>query len=170
MGIRLEYILSLFVGLVLISFFWVDIEPKTDRVKTHTKELTFMDTRFIEVDTDRILGLAHSKTGEYEKKTLTLNEITYHTDKVNLLRAEKGVYQGDMIFLEGNVTLNQKEGFDYIAQKASYNKESQILKIDSSFKAFLRDNVINGESLVYDMQKKEALGYDVDAIVYTLKK
>lgn len=170
MGIKLEYIIFIFIGLVLISFFLIEIEPKAHIEKSHTKELTFIDTRFIEVDTDKILGLAHSRYGEYEKKALALEGITYHTDSVNLLQAKKGIYRGDDIYLEGNVTLNQKVGFDYTAQKAVYNKKSEILRINSPFKAFLRDNVIRGESLVYDLKKKEAVGYNVNAVVYTPKK
>ena len=170
MGIKLEYIIFIFIGLVLISFLLIEIEPKPLQEKSQTKEMAFTDTRFIEVDTDKIIGLAHSRYGEYEKKALTLEGITYHTDNVNLLQAQKGIYQGDDIYLEGNVTLNQKEGFDYTAQKAVYNKKSEVLNIDSPFKAFLRDNVITGESLVYDMKKKEAVGYNVKAVVYTLKK
>lgn len=170
MGIRLEYIILIFIGLVLISFILIEIDPTPQKEKSHSKELAFTDTRFIEVDTDKILGLAHSRYGGYEKDTLTLEGIIYHTDRVNLLKANKGTYQGDEIYLEGNVTLNQREGFDYSAQKAVYNKKSEILKIDSPFKAYLRDNVITGQSLIYDMQKKEAVGYNVKAVVYTLKK
>ena len=170
MGIRLEHIIFIFIGMVFISFLLIKIEPKPHIEKPHSKELTFTDTRFIEVDTHKIIGLAHSLSGEYEKNTLTLSGITYHTDSVNLLRAEKGIYTGDEIYLEGNVTLHQKEGFDYTAQKAIYNKYTQILIIDSPFRAHLRDNVIEGESVVYDMKKKEALGHNVNAAVYTLKK
>ena len=57
--------------------------------------------------------------------------MVYHTDSINLLRSDKGIYKDDIIYLEGNVTLNQKEGFDYKAQKAHYNQQSGIFRITS---------------------------------------
>lgn len=170
MGIRLEHIIAIVTGLIVMGFFLIDIEPESREKSTNTKELVFANTRLIEVDTQRMLGLAHSRYGEVEKKTLRLYEIVYHTDRVNLLRAQKGTYQGDYLQLEGNVTLNQKEGFDYKAEKATYNKESQILTIDSPFEAHLNENVITGKNLVYEMKEKSATAQKVKAVLYTAEK
>jgi hypothetical protein len=89
MGIRLEYIITIIIGFILVSFFLINIEQKSLKKSEFTKELTFRDTRLIEVDTQKILGLAHSSYGEVEKKVLTLSDIVYHSDTVNLLRAKK---------------------------------------------------------------------------------
>lgn len=105
-----------------------------------------------------------------KRKTLRLREIVYHTDAVNLLRAQLGTYKGDYLYLEGNVTLNQKEGFDYKAQKATYNKKSQILTIDSPFEVHLNENIISGTNLIYDTKEKTVIGKKVKAVLYTLEK
>jgi hypothetical protein len=170
MGIRLEYIITIIIGFILVSFFLINIEQKSLKKSEFTKELTFRDTRLIEVDTQKILGLAHSRYGEVEKKVLTLSDIVYHSDTVNLLRAKKGIYVGDYLQLEGNVTLNQKEGFYYKAQKATYNKKSELLTIDSPFEAYLNENVISGKNLIYDMKKKKITAQKIKAVVYTLEK
>ncbi|MFT7879976.1 MAG: hypothetical protein ABXS91_06210 [Sulfurimonas sp.] len=170
MGIRLESIIAIIIGLILVSFFLIKIDQPSLQKSDESKELTFRDTRLIEVDTKKILGLAHSRYGEVEERTLRLNGIVYHTERVNLLRAQKGRYQGDYLYLEGNVTLNQKEGFDYRAQKATYNKKHEILTIDSLFEAYLNENIISGENLVYDMKKKKITGQNIKAVLYTLEK
>ncbi|MFA7027450.1 MAG: hypothetical protein WC163_05655 [Sulfurovum sp.] len=170
MGVRLEYIITALIALVVTSFFLIKVEPVSREKSGNTRELAFGDTRLIEVDTQRILGLAHSRYGEYAEKELKLYEIVYHTDRINFLRAEQAVYRGDYLKLEGNVTLNQKEGFDYMAQRASYNKKSQVLTIDSSFEAHLNKNIITGTDLVYDMKEKSATAQRVKAVLYTLEK
>lgn len=70
MGIRLEHIISIVIGLIVVSFFLIEIEPESPVKSENTKELAFTDTRLIEVDTHKILGLAHSRYGEYEKKNI----------------------------------------------------------------------------------------------------
>lgn len=170
MGIRLESIIATIIGLILVSFFLIKVEQPSLQKSDESKELTFTDTRLIEVDTKNILSLAHSRYGEAEEKALTLSDIVYHTDRMNLLRAQKGRYQGDYLYLEGNVTLNQKEGFDYRAQKATYNKKRQILTIDSLFEAQLDENTISGENLVYDVKKKKSTAYKIKAVLYTFEK
>ena len=170
MGIRLESIIAVIIGLILVSFFLIKIDQHALQTSSESKELSFRDTRLIEVDTEKILGLAHSRYGEVEKKILTLNDIVYHTERVNLLRAQKGVYRGDYLYLEGNVTLNQKEGFEYRAERAIYDKERQILTIDSLFEGELNENTISGENLVYDMKKKRVTGQKINAVLYTLEK
>lgn len=170
MGIRLEHIITIVIGLILVSFFLIKVDQKSLEKSESSKELSFSDTRLIEVDTQNMLGLAHSRYGEVENKRLTLSDIVYHTDKVNLLRAQKGIYEGDYLILEGNVTLNQKEGFDYTAEKAVYNKKSQILTIDSSFEAHLNENKISGTYLVYNVKEKTVTGQNIKAEVYTLEK
>ena len=170
MGIRLEHIISIIVVLILVSFFFINIEQKSQQKSETTKEMTFTDTRLIEVDTQKLLGLAHSRYGVYENKALTLNDIVYHTDKINLLRAQKGIYSGEYLHLEGNVTLDQKEGFDYTAQSATYNQKSQVLTIESPFEAHLNENTISGTNLIYNMKDKTITGQKIKAVVYTLEK
>jgi hypothetical protein len=34
----------------------------------------------------------------------------------------------------------------------------------------MNENIIHGNSLIYDIKKREAVGTDVDAIVYTKEK
>jgi lipopolysaccharide assembly outer membrane protein LptD (OstA) len=170
MGVRLEYIITALIALVVTSFFLIKVEPVSREKSGNTRELAFGDTRLIEVDTQSMLGLAHSRYGEYAEKELKLYEIVYHTDMINFLRAEQAVYHGDCLELEGNVTLNQKEGFDYRAQRASYDKKNRILTIDSPFEAHLDENIITGTDLVYNLQEKSATGKRVKAVLYTLEK
>ena len=170
MGLKLETILTLGIVAILSASFMVKLSSNSSGSKTFTKELEFTNTTFIEVDTYTMQGRAFSTYGVRDKGVLTLYHIKYHTDNIELLRAKKGTYKGDKIYLDGNISLNQKEGFDYTAEHAVYDKKTEILDITSPFVALMDKNIIHGNSLRYDTRKKEAFGQMIDAVVYTDKK
>jgi len=170
MGIRLETLLFLGISAIIFASFMVELRSSIVREKTFAKELEFTDTTFIEVDTNRMKGRAFSSYGMREEGILTLYHIRYHTTNLEMLRAQKGTYRGDNIYLDGNITVHQKEGFDYATEHAVYNKKREILNITSPFVAVMNQNVIHGESLRYDMRKKEAVGERINAVIYTDKR
>ena len=135
-----------------------------------TKELEFTDTTLTEVNTATMQGRSFGSYGIRDAGVLTLYDINYHTNDIQSLRAKKGTYKGDKLYLDGNITVNQKEGFDYSAQHAVYNKKTKILDITSAFTGIMDRNTIHGYTLRYDTQKKEAFGKRIDAVVYTSEK
>ena len=170
MGLKLEILIAVAITAILSVTFMVKFPHKPSNGKIFTKELEFTDTTFTEVNTDTMQGIAFSTHGVREQGELTLYDLIYHTNKIKLFRAKKGTYIGDKIYLDGNITVNKKEGFDYFAQHAVYDKKTEILDITSAFTAIMDKNRINGHTLRYDMQKKEAFGKRIHAVVYTTEK
>jgi hypothetical protein len=142
---------------------------KADR-KIFTKELEFTHTTFTEVDTNKTLGVAFGTYGIRDAGVLTVDNLKYHNDNIKELRAKKGKYIGNKIYLDNNITVNQKEGFNYKAEHAIYDKKSEILNITSPFVAVMNDNIVHGDSLIYNTKKREAFGTNVNAVVYTKEK
>jgi hypothetical protein len=135
-----------------------------------TKELEFTKTVFMEVDTNKTQGVLFATYGVRDAGVLTVNNLRYHTDSIELLSARKGTYKGDKIYLDYNITANQKEGFDYKTEHAIYDQKSEILNITSPFKAVMNKSVIYGNSLFYDIKKREVFGTDIDAVLYMKEK
>ncbi|WP_295417758.1 hypothetical protein [Sulfurovum sp.] len=170
MGLKLEIILIVAIAAIVGGSYMVKFTNDTSNKKSPTKELEFTETTFIEVDTNKTLGRAFSTYGIRDAGVLTLYDLKYHTDNIRLLRSKKGIYKGNKIYLDGNITVDQKEGFDYRAQHAVYDKKTQILDITSAFTAVMNKNIIHGNTLRYDTQKKEAFAKQIDAVVYTAEK
>lgn len=170
MGIRLEYILIIAIVLTISLNTLVKFDNKLDINQSHTKELAFSDTTFIEVNKVKMLAYIFSRYGVRDAGVLTLNDLTYHTENIKLLFANQASYKEDTLFLDGNVTLVEKEGFKYTTQSAKYNQKTEILDINAPFTAKLDKNVIKGEVLHYDAKHKELNASKIDAVVYTLKK
>lgn len=170
MGLKLETLIIVVIVAILSGTLMVKFTHKSSDRKPFTKELEFTDTTFIEVDTATMQGRAFGTYGIRDTGILTLYNLKYHTKNIELLRAKKGTYKGDKLYLDGNITVNQKEGFDYSAEHAIYDKKTKILNITSEFTGIMDKNIIHGYTLRYDVQKKEAFGKRIDAVVYTAEK
>jgi len=170
MGLKLETLVAVAIVAILSGTFMVKFTHKSSDGTLFTKELEFTDTTFTEVDTVTMQGRAFGTYGIRDAGILTLHNLKYHTDNIESLHAKKATYKGDKLYLDGNITINQKEGFDYSAEHAVYNKKTQILDITSSFTGTMNKNTIHGYTLRYDVQKKEAFGKRIDAVVYTTEK
>ncbi len=170
MGLKLETLIIVVIVAIISVTLMVKFTHNASVGERFTKELEFTDTTLTEVDTATMQGRAFGSYGMRDAGVLTLYDIRYHTNNIQSLRAKKGTYKGDKLYLDGNITVNQKEGFDYSAQHAVYDKKTKILDITSSFTGIMDRNTIHGYTLRYDMQKKEAFGKRIDAVVYTTEK
>ena len=170
MGLKLEIILIVSIVAILSVALTVKINNGRVLNNVSTKELEFTDTTFTEVDRNKTQGILFGTYGVRNAGVLTVDNLRYHTDSIKLLRAKKATYKSDKIYLDHNITVNQKEGFDYKAEHAIYDQKREILNITSPFTAIMNENIIHGNSLQYDMRKREVFGTDVDAVVYTKEK
>jgi hypothetical protein len=170
MGLKLEIVLILAIVVILIGSFTTELSNDITQKNLSTKELEFTETTFIEVDTNRTQGVAYSRYGVRKNAILTLHDITYHTDNLKKLSAKRGRYEGDKVYLDDEIKIDQKEGFDYRMQHAVYDKKTEILEITSPFTAQMGQNTIKGEHLHYNARKKEAYAKQIDAVVYTVEK
>ena len=170
MGLKLEIILIFAIAAILSGSFMVKLTNDASSENISTKELEFTQTTFLEVDTNRTQGRSFSTYGIRDAGVLTLYDLQYHTDNIRLLQAKRGIYKDNKIYLDHNITVDQKEGFDYSAEHAVYDKKTQILDITSAFTAVMNKNIIHGNTLRYDTRKKEAYAKEIDAVVYTVEK
>ena len=170
MGLKLEMMITLVIIVILSTTLMVKFTHKSSDGKLFTKELEFTDTTVTEVDTQDMQGRAFGTYGIRDAGTLIIYNVKYHTNSIQLLRAKKATYRGDDIYLDGNITINQKEGFDYSAKHAVYNKKTKMLDVTSDFIAVMNNNTITGDTLHYDTQKKDATAKRIDAVLYTTEK
>jgi len=170
MGLKLEILLIvMIIGIVTVTTM-VKLTNSNSHKKMLNKELEFTNTTFIEVDRSKMQAKAFSIYGVRENGILTLEHLKYHTTNIEELLADKGTYKKNILHLDGNVSMHEKDGFDYSTQHAKYNQKTQMLYITSPFIANMDKNIIHGTSLQYNAVKKEAHGTGIDAVVYTVDK
>ena len=170
MGLKLEIVLMLLVGVIMSVALTVKITNSRAVKNTSTKELVFTDTTFREVNMKKIIGVAYGTYGVRDKGILTVQNFKYHNDSIKALRSDIAIYKGDKIYLDHNVVFNQKEGSDYYTEHAVYDKKKEILDVISPYTALMGKNIMHGDTLRYWAKEKRAYSTNVDAVVYTKEK
>lgn len=170
MGIRLELVLITVVIGIISGSFMLKIDNTSMSATSFTKEAEFTDTTLIEVDTADMRNRMYGTYGVIDKGVLTLHNLRYQGNNVESILANKGRLDGDMLYLDGDVEIQEGSGYKYDTEHAIYNRETEILNITSPFIGVKGKNIIKGESMEYDTRQKKASGTTVDTIFYTPDK
>jgi hypothetical protein len=170
MGLKLEFLLVVLIVLTSVVTMSVKLRTQHPDDTGAQKELEFTNTTFTEVTTQKREGVAFGVHGVRSAGILRVKSLRYHNDTIDLLLADTGTYRGDHLYLDGNVTLHQRDGFDYWTEHAYYDKKKAILYATSPFIATKGKNRIDGKSMAYHTVKKVLRAISVDAVVYTAEK
>lgn len=170
MGLKLETVCILAIVVIVTGAMTLEVDKSAKKNVTFTKELEFTNTTFTEVDTQKLQGRAYGTYGIRDNGVLSLDNLVYFTETIKYLIADKGTYIGDVLNLDGNIVLEEKQGYNYKTQQASYHQETEILNVTAPFVAIRDKNIIKGDTLVYNTRIKEAYGTGIDAVVYTAEK
>ena len=170
MGLKIEWVLLVAIVVIVGGSFTIKLNDNANKHKSFTKELEFTYTTFTEVDTKKLQARAYGTSGMRDDGVLTINELVYQTETIESLVAKRGTYMGSVVYLEGDVVMDDTDGYTYETQQAEYNQETEILNITAPFVARREGNSIKGDTLTYDTRKKEVYGTIIDAIVYTVEK
>jgi len=167
MGIKLELLLVILIVGMLSLAYTIKLSDNVAAKKTFSKEMEFSDTTFTEVNTQKLISTAFGTYGVREGGILRIKDLIYHTDTIERLLADEGRYVQNRVYLDGNIRMKQKEGFNYRAQHAVYNKKTEILTITSKFTAVMDKNIVHGNTARYDTRKKILIAKEIEAVVYT---
>lgn len=162
--------LILLIGMTLFATTRVKLTNSLPYENISKKELEFFDTTFIEVDQQTMLAYAFGSHGIREEGVLFLENIRYFTHNIEELVANRGKLEKNVLYLDGNVILREKEGNLYHAEHAIYHQKTEILEIPSLFTAKNNENIFQGNSLHYNAKTKELNASKIAAVFYTSKK
>lgn len=158
------------IAVIVSASLLVELSSTLKNNRAFTKDLEFTNTTFIEVDTNKTQGWLFGTYGVRDKEVLTFDNIVFHTDAIDSLMAKRGKYVKDVLYLDGNVVMQEKDGYTYKTQHANYNQKTEMFHISAPFIAVRGQDVMQGKTLRYNMQSKEAFGTCVDAVIYTTEK
>ena len=170
MELRLETVLIVAFVVIVTGALTLEIDNTAVKNAIFTKELEFTNTTFTEVDTQKLQGRAYGTYGVRDSGVLSLDNLVYFTETIKYLIADKGKYVGDLLYLDGNIVLEEMQGYNYKTQQASYDQKMEVLNVTAPFVATRDKNIIKGNTLVYNTRKKEAYGTTINAVVYTAEK
>ena len=170
MGLKIEIILFVLVTCIGFGAFNIQLDEVEKDTELSTKELEFNDTTFTEVDTKRLQAKAYGTYGVKDDGVLVIENLRYQTDTIDSLLANHGTYKGAIIYLEGDVVMDDNNGYHYETQQAEYNQESEVLDITAPFVVKGDKKIFKGDTLQYNTRTQEVFSTVVDAIFYTQEK
>ena len=109
-------------------------------------KLTELDEKGLLTITEGSRGIKYS-----DKYTITDLDYTDNTDEyLANIRANNGLYKGDIIKLNGDVVYSREDGFSFQTQKANYNKKTKIAEATSKYVSHMNGNKATGSYIQYD--------------------
>jgi len=155
MAVKIEWILTLVI--VVILAFAYDFKVKNKSIhqqSTVSKNLEFYDISFTKVDTYDVLSVVDTTYGVLYGSVLNAYHIIYKDEHIDKLSAQKGIFVDNYLYLEGNISVYQKDNFSCFTQNAIYDKKLSILSVPKEFIVKLNGSTIKGKKLLYDIQTK----------------
>jgi len=121
------------------------------------------------------LGLKTILLGSSSKRyrdRYTVKDMDYtdNSDKyiANML-AKNGLYKGNIVNLDGNVTYTREDGLSFKSDRAKYNKTTSIVSTDTHYTSHKGDNIVIGSSVEYNNITNKMKSSNVRA-TYQLKE
>ena len=148
-----NFFISVLAGLVMIFFLFKPLDLKQqDFIDVPLFELN----QFTLYELDKV-GLTTLMRGanaiRYSNRYVT-KDIDYTDNSreyIANMKASNGIYQNDILNLDGDVTYIREDGLTFTTDKAIYNKKTNIASTDSDYVLFRGDNNhISGTSLSYN--------------------
>jgi len=163
MGVRIEWILIVMVVSIVLFSYNINIKNNTISNTILQKDLEFFDTTFREVNTTSTIYKLYTRYGVLQNKQLNIKHILYSDTNINYISAKNAVIYDNIVYLENDVKIYQKDGYKYFANEVIYNKKTKVLNIPTQFKAIMSQNEIIGINLQYDSNQKTLLASQLKA-------
>ena len=167
MGLKFELLLVILIVVTSAVTMTMRLAEHNRKTPVQGRELEFNQTSFTEVTEAKRIGVSFAAHGVRANGILKVESLLYYNDTIEALTADYGTYRDRVIYLDGNVTLHQNEGFDYYTQHAHYDKEREILYVTSPFTANRGEDVMHGATLRYNSRTKEGYATVVNAVFHT---
>lgn len=170
MELKIETVLFVAIVSIIGGSLTVKLNKNATTNKPFTKELEFTKTTFTEVNTLKMQGRAYGTYGVLENGVLSFDNFVYYSETIRSLLSRKGRYVENTFYLDGNVTMEDTQGYTYKTEHAHYNQKSEILYITDPYVIRKALHVIQGDTLEYDTRNKVLYGKTINAEIYTADK
>jgi hypothetical protein len=77
------------------------------------------------------------------------------------MKANNGIYENDILSLQGDVTYSREDGFTLETTQAVYDKKTSVATISANYVAHKDDNEVRGSSAEYDNSLKKSKSKNV---------
>jgi len=166
MVLRIEYILFLGLGLLVLSILGINPSSQSAIEVTNEKEILFQKFSLVELK-ENVIGQHLSALETIKYKThLDFKEIDLSDELGHNIKATQGIYKDDTVYMKGNIHLTRTDGLAFTTEKLNYNLKTKEMKTFSPFTLELNESRIKGSNLMFYINTKEIRADDIEATIY----
>ncbi|SHO81048.1 hypothetical protein MNB_SV-15-205 [hydrothermal vent metagenome] len=136
----------------------VDFKPEV------IKEVEFINSKIVEVDTNSILNTTYASRLYRVKDSTIMINMRFSSSSILLLKSKQAIDKNNNIYLYDNIEFHRDRGFIYYTDKAVYHRSSEILNIDKRFKAIRDNDIFIGKSMEYNAKIGAVTAKNTDSI------
>jgi LPS export ABC transporter protein LptC len=142
-------VLGAMMAIIFLAFKPIDVK-QPDHTEVAQLELTNftvyeIDTKGVE---NALVGtLGKRFTNRYEVEHVTFTDAS--KPQLEIMHAEHGRYQGDMIYLERSVSFEQEDGMRFESEEAQYDVNASLVTTKGPFTITSKESHMSGEKLAF---------------------
>ncbi len=160
------------VGLGSIYVFFSPL--KIEQTK-HSRDIPLLELHkftMYEFDTKKLVDISNGEKAIRYKDRYMLYDFIF-TDNSNAdivaISAKKGLYKNETLLLEDDVLYTKSDGLEFKSQKVFYNRSKGYVQSKVPYVAMLGENIVIGNYLFYDINKKLIRSKHVEALYHLTK-
>ena len=162
-----------FLTLIVLSIVWtIFLKPYKIEEKNvkDLAEVVFDDFILYEFDQNGLKNRLIGKEGIKYQDRLVVIEPNYlrFENSEEKLKANKGVYEKDIIHLFGDIEYTTKD-FTFFTQEAIYDMKNDIVKSKARFKLLTKTSEVIGDNLIYYRNVGKILAKNIYTKINTKK-
>jgi len=169
---NINYFLSL-VSISLISIYFLFKPMDIKQVDNKEVPLFSIDKFTLhELDEDGLITLMYGTKAKRYSNRYDVSNIDYTDNSKEFtsnMKANHGLYKENIVYLDGDVEFDRKDGLRYFSQKAVYNKKTEVASTNVDFNATMGLSKLYGTSIVINNNKNTIKSKDIYAI-YNFKE
>ena len=167
MVLKIEYILILVTGILLLSILGINPSSKPAINSHGDKEVVFKNFSLFELKVEqegkKVFALEAIKYKDY----LDLKEVNLSDENPYTILAKRAIYEDDAVFMKDDIKFTRKDGLTFTTKDLSYDFKSEEIETFSPFFLEFNGSTIQGDNLEYNMKDKEISADDIVASILT---
>ncbi len=163
MALRIEYMLLLFLAVVLSSLFL--LRPNSVHVveSNSTTELIFQNFTLMELDEHGVANQLSASLAVKDKAYFKLSDVNVSYEKSYYLLAKNALYQDKFLYLNDRVHLEREDGLFFESEDLVYALSKGEVRTQKSFSIEMNKSKITGENLHYNLKSKRIFADKIEA-------
>ncbi len=165
MALRIEYMILLFLVVVLSSLFL--LRPNSVHVveSNGTTELMFQQFTLMELDEQGVANQLSASLAVKDKSYFKLKDVNVSYQKSQHLLAKNARYEDKFLYLKDQVRIQRDDGLSFETEDLVYALSKGEIHTEKSFSIEMNQSRIGGEKLHYNLKSRRVFADKIEATI-----